>query len=264
MRRIAITLLLLLALSGCLIQEDVPDIALSVENPPEELIVSEKVDLSITLTNRGDAAALNVTLESNIPALLTFSEEEIDNIGKNSTRTVKATIEAVDILKELKEFDTVEAIIKVKYFDSQGDQRSSRTTFKFLIRKPEVIIEKVEAGILPGKITAKENEKVPLSVYVKNEENMRMENLYIIFCSEYDNVTVYRLDMEEVGNCFEYAITDVLWYNDLLAKGFTMEASLPQGARQVSFTLQIKLVWRTGEYEVILDLKELKVEVEAE
>jgi hypothetical protein len=100
-------------------------------------------------------------------------------------------------------------------------------------------------------------------VYVKNEENRKMENLYIIFCSEYENVTVYRLDMVEAGNCFEYSILDALWFNDLLAKGFTMEASLPPGAREVSFTLKIKLVWRTDGYEVVLDFKELKVEVKA-
>ena len=71
-----------------------------------------------------------------------------------------------------------------------------------------------------------------------------------------------RLDMEEVGKCFEYHILDVLWFNDLLAKGFTMEASLPPGAREVSFMLQIKLVWRTEGYDVVLDMEELRVEVE--
>lgn len=261
MRRIIVIVILLY--SGCLVQENTPRIAVSVENPPEDLIVSETFDFTISLTNEGDASALDVNLESNIPALLTFEQEKIDKIERESTEEVKATIEAVDILKETREFDSVEAVIKVKYFDSQGDQKTARTTFKFTVRKPDVKIEKVEAGILPGKITAEENEKIPISVYVKNEENRKMEGLYIVFCSEYDNVTVYRLDMEEVGNCFEYAILDVLWFNDLLAKGFTMEASLPAGARQVSFALQIKLVWRTEGYEVVLDTEELKVEVEA-
>lgn len=261
MKRIFVLFILLF--SGCLVQQDVPKIAVSVESPPEDLIVSEKFDVLISLTNEGDASALDVSLESNIPALLTFEQEKIDRIEEGSTNSVKATIEAVDILKEAKEFETISAIIKVKYFDSQGDQKSAKTTFSFTVRKPEVIIEKVEAGILPGKITAAEHEKIPISIYVKNEENRKMEGLYIVFCSEYDNVTVYRLDMEEVGNCFEYAILDVLWFNDLLAKGFTMEASLPTGARQVSFVLQIKLLWRTEGYEVILDTQELNVDVEA-
>jgi hypothetical protein len=255
--------LIILLLSGCLVQQNTPKITLSVESPPEDLIVSEKFDVVISLANEGDASALDVSLESNIPALLTFEQEKIDRIQQGAEISVKATIEAVDILKEAKEFENISAIIKVKYFDSQGDQKSARTTFTFTVRKPEVIIEKVEAGILPGKITAKEHEKIPISIYVKNEENRKMEGLYIVFCSEYDNVTVYRLDMEEVGNCFEYAILDVLWFNDLLAKGFTMEASLPAGARQVSFVLQIKLLWRTEGYEVVLDTQELKVDVEA-
>lgn len=259
MRRIMVIVVLLL--SGCLVQENVPKITVTVENPPEELIVSDIFDISIILTNEGDAPALNVKLESNIPALLTFEYETIDKIEEGFTKEVKATIEAVDILKEKREFDTVEAVIKVKYFDSEGDQKTAKTSFKFTLRKPDVNIEKVEAGLLPGKVTASENEKVPISVYVKNEEDRRMENLYIVFCSEYEHVTIYRLDMEEVGNCYEYAITDVLWFNDLLAKGFTMEASLPMGASQVSFVLQIKLVWRTEGYEVILDAKELKVEI---
>lgn len=254
-------LIIILLLSGCLVQENVPKITVTVENPPEEMIVSDTFDISLVLTNEGDAPALNVKLESNIPALLTFEFETIEEIEEGFTKKVKATIEAVDILKERKEFDTVEAIVKVKYFDAQGDQKTAKTSFKFTLRKPEVKIEKVEAGLLPGKVTASEHKKVPISVYVKNEEDRKMENLYIIFCSEYEHVTVYRLDMEEVGNCFEYGITDVLWFNDLLAKGFTMEASLPVGARQVAFVLQIKLVWRTEGYEVVLDVRELNVEV---
>ena len=263
MRKIIIPLIALSLFSGCLVQEDSPDIAILVENPPEELVVSDVHDLTITLTNNGDAAALNVKLESNISALLTFEKEEIDKIDKKSTTKVNAVIEAVDILKETKEFDTVEALIKVKYYDAEGDQKTARTSFKFTVKKPRVVIDKVEAGILPGKISMSEDDKVPISVYVKNEENRKMENLYIIFCSEYENVTVYRLDMVEAGNCFEYSILDALWFNDLLAKGFTMEASLPPGAREVSFTLKIKLVWRTNGYEVVLDLKELKVDVKA-
>lgn len=260
MRRISIIALLFLL--GCLFQEDVPAIKLSVENPPEELIVSETCDLTFTLENEGDAAALNVSLESNIPALLTFENDTVDKIEKGSTRRINATMEAADILKEKKESSKIEALIKVRYYDSKGDQRTSKTSFEFTIRKPKTKIEKVEAGLLPGKITASENEKVPISVYVRNEENRRMENLYIVFCSEYENVKIYRLDMEEVGNCFEYRITDVLWFNDLLAKGFTLEAFLPMGARQVSFVLQIKLIWRTEGYEIVLDTRELKVEIE--
>ncbi len=261
MRRIIIIGILLL--SGCLLQKNVPDITVNIENPPEELIVSDTVDLSISLINDGDASALNVTLESNVPALLTFEEEKIDEIKERSVKKVKATIEAADILRETKEFDIIDVVIKAKYFDAEGDQRTDKASFRFTLRKPRVIIDKVEAGLLPGKITASEHEKVPITVYVTNEENRKMENLYIVFCSEYENVTVYRLDIEEVGNCFEYVIADVLWFNDLIAKGFTMEASLPSGARQVSFVLQIKLVWRHEEYEVVLDMKELKVEISA-
>lgn len=259
MRRVIIIVILLL--SGCLVQEDVPEITVSVEDPPEDLIVSDTYDFSVTLTNSGDADALNVTLESNISALLTFEQDTLDKIQEGANAKVKITIEAADILKETKEFDTIDAVIKVKYFDSQGDQRTAKASFEFTLRKPKVKIEKVEAGLLPGKITAVENEKIPISVYVKNEENRKMENLYIVFCSEYGNVTVYRIDMEEVGDCFEYVILDALWFNDLLAKGFTMESSLPAGARQVSFVLQIKLLWRVNGYEIVLDMEELKVEV---
>ncbi|KYK37449.1 MAG: hypothetical protein AYK18_09940 [Theionarchaea archaeon DG-70] len=258
-----IMLIILLLFSGCLLQEDVPDIRITIEHPPEELIVSETFDLSVSLTNEGDASALDVTLESNIPALLTFEEETIDQIKEGSTKKVKATIEALDILKEERNFDSIDTVIKAKYFDKEGNQKIAKTSFKFTVRKPEVNIDKVEAGLLPGKITASEHEKVPITVYVVNEEDRKMENLYIVFCTEYEHVTIYRLDIEEVGNCFEYAIADVLWFHDLLAKGFTMEAELPVGARKVSFMLQIKLVWRHNEYEVILDTEDLRVEVGA-
>jgi hypothetical protein len=252
----------ILVLSGCVIQDDVPEITITLADTPRELIVTDTHEFVISLENKGGAAALDVTLESNIPALLTFDSKEIDKIDKGSSKDVNATLVAVDILKETREFDTIETIIKVKYFDAGGDQKITKSSFKFTLRKPEVHIDKVEAGLLPGKITAREKEKVPISVYVKNEEDRRMENLYIVFCSEYEHVTVYRLDIEEVGNCFEYAIKDVLWYNDLLAKGFTMEAGLPPGAREVSFVLQVKLIWKSEGYTVILDIVELKIQVQ--
>jgi hypothetical protein len=261
MRRVIIISILLL--SGCLFQEDTPEIAITIENPPQELIISDVFDFSVSLTNEGDASAFHVKLESNIPALLTFENEEIAEIEEGFTKKVNITIEAVDILKEERESDTIEAVIKVKYFDSEDNQKTAKSSFEFVLRKPEIRIEKVDAGLLPGKISATENEEVPISVYVQNKENRKMENLYIVFCSEYENVRVHRIDIEEVGNCFEYRIQDVLWFNDLLAKGFTMEASLPTGAREVSFTVLIKLVWRTDGYEVVLDVRELKVEVVA-
>jgi uncharacterized repeat protein (TIGR01451 family) len=253
--------LIILLLSGCVIQDDVPQIGITLIDHPQELIVTDTHEFTISLTNEGGASALDVTLESNIPALLTFDPGEIEKINTNSSIDISATLEAVDILKETREFDSIETIIKVKYFDAQGDQKITKTSFKFTLRKPEVHIDKVEAGLLPGKITARENEKIPISIYVKNEEDRRMENLFIIFCSEYEYVTVYRLDMEESGNCYHYAITDVLWYNDLLAKGFTMEAELPPGAREVSFILQVKLTWESGDYTVVLDMVELNVQV---
>lgn len=254
------TLIIITLLSGCISQKGSPKITVTAEDPPEELIVSDTVDFTLSLVNEGDASAFNVTLESNIPALLTFETDEITEIAQGFTRTVNITIKAADILKE-REFDIIDAIIKVKYFDSENNQKTARTSFKFKLRKPVVAIDNVEAGLLPGKISCKEGEKVPISVYIKNEEDRRMENLYILFCSDYEHVTVYRLDIEEVGNCFEYGIMDVLWFNDLLAKGFTLEASLPPGAQEVSFVLVIKLVWKTGEYEIVLDKKELNVEV---
>lgn len=260
MKKMVTTLIIITLLSGCISQKGSPKITVTAEDPPEELIVSDTVDFNLSLANEGDAPAFNVTLESNIPALLTFETDEITEIAQGFTRTVNITIKAADILKE-REFDIIDAIIKVKYFDSENDQKTARTSFKFKLRKPVVTIDNVEAGILPGKISCKEGEKVPISVYIKNEEDRRMENLYILFCSDYEHVTVYRLDIEEVGNCFEYGIMDVLWFNDLLAKGFTLEASLPPGAQEVSFVLVIKLVWKTGEYEIVLDKKELNVEV---
>ena len=253
---------IILLLSGCVIQDDVPEIRVTLADTPRELIVTDTHEFVISLKNEGGASALDVTLESNIPALLTFDSDKIDKIEKGSSKDVDATLVAVDILKETREFDTIEAIIKVKYFDVGGDQKIAKTSFKFTLRKPEVHIDKVEAGLLPGKITVREKEKVPISVYIKNEEDRRMENLFIVFCSEYEHVTVYRLDMEEVDGCFEYIISDILWYNDLLAKGFTMEAELPPGAREVSFILQVKLIWRSEGYEVTLDMAELKIQVE--
>ncbi len=261
MKRIIIILLLLLP--GCLLQENVPEITVTVEEPPEELIVSDTVDLTISITNEGDAPARNVILESNVTPLLTFEQEEIPEIKERSVKRVKATLEAVDILKEKREFDIIEVVIKVKYLDPEGNQKTDKTSFKFTLRKPKVTIDKVDAGLLPGKISTTEHEKVPITVYVTNEENRKMENLYIVFCSEYGHVTVHRLDIEEVGNCFEYVITDVLWFNDLIAKGFTMEAELPPGAKEVSFVLQIKLIWRHEDYEIVLDVQELRVEVKA-
>lgn len=257
-------ILMCLLFTGCLFQKDAPEIVLSVDNPPKDLIVSDTFDFSISLTNEGGAPALNVKLESNIPALLTFEQDEIDKIEKESTKQVKIILEAVDILKEKKESESIEAIIKAKYYDAQGDQRTAKTAFTFTVRKPKIMLEKVEAGLLPGKVTAKEKEKVPVSVSVKNLEDRKMENLYIAFCSEYGNLTVYRLDVEKVGTCFEYRIQDVLWYNDILVKGFTLEASLPPGAHKVAFVVQVKLLWRNEGYEVVLDVKELKVEITAE
>lgn len=257
----SVTILIVIALlSGCVSQKGSPKIAITADNPPEELIVSDTVTITLSLANEGDASAFNVALESNIPALLTFETEEITEIAQGLTRTVDITIEGADILKE-REFDIIDTIIKVKYFDSENNQKTARTSFKFKLRKPVVAIENVEAGILPGKIFCKEEEKIPISIYVKNEDNKRMENLYIVFCSDYENVSIYRLDIEKVGTCFEYQIMDVLWFNDLLAKGFTMEAFLPPGAQEVSFVLEIKLVWKTGDYEIVLDKKELNVEV---
>lgn len=254
--------ILFLSLSGCLFQKDVPEITIGIENPPEELIVSDTFELLITLANEGGAAALNVKVESNIPALLTFEVEEIQKIEKETSREVKGIIRAADILKE-KESAEIEAIVRVKYYDAKGDQRIARDSFTFILRKPVMRIEKVEAGLLPGKITIREKEKIPISVSVKNAEERKLENLYIVFCSEYANVSVYRLDIEKVGSCFEYRIQDVLWYNDVLTKGFTMEASLPTGARQVSFVVVITLVWRPEGYEIVLDTEELRVDVEA-
>lgn len=260
MKKIVTILIVITLLSGCISQKGSPKIAITAEDPPEELIVSDTVTFTLSLANEGDASAFNVTLESNIPALLTFETDEITEIAQGFTRTVDITIEGADILKE-REFDIIDAILKVKYFDSENNQKTARTSFKVKLRKPVVVIDNVEAGILPGKIFCKENEKVPISVYIKNEDNKKMENLYIVFCSDYEHVSIYRLDIDTVGNCFAYQIMDVLWFNDLLAKGFTMEASLPPGAQEVSFVLTIKLVWKTGDYEIVLDNKELNVEV---
>jgi len=254
-------IIVIILLSGCIIQDDVPEITITLSDHPEEIIVTDTHEFIISLKNEGGAPALNISLESNIPALLSFDQKEIEKIDVNSSMDITATLKAADILKETREFDSIKTIIKAKYFDSQGDQKIAKTSFTFTLRKPEVHIDKVEAGLLPGKISAREKEKVPISIYVKNEEDRRMENMYIVFCSEYQHITVYRLDMEESGNCFEYAISDVLWYNDLLAKGFTMEAELPPGAREVSFVLQVKLIWKSGEYSVVLDMVELKVQI---
>ncbi len=260
MRHFAIMIVLLL--SGCLFQKNVPEITVNVDDPPEELIVSDRYEFSLTLTNEGDAPALNIKIESNIPALLSFETEEMAKIDEGFTRKVKAFIEAKDVLKE-KESDSIEALIKVKYFDSEENQKTAKTSFTFTVRKPRLKIEKVEAGLLPGKVSAKENEEVPLTVYVKNEEERRMQDLFILFCSDYEYVTVYRVDITRVKNCFEYPIQDILWLNDILAKGFTLEGSLPTGARKVSFVLHVKLVWRTNGYDVVLDTKELRIDISA-
>ncbi|MBU6997728.1 MAG: hypothetical protein HXS41_01945 [Theionarchaea archaeon] len=264
MRWLGVILIVAVIFSGCVFQGDSPEIALSMESPPDELIVSEVYELSIELTNEGTATAFQVSLESNIPAMLTFEENEIAELKEGVTKKIKATLEAVDILKETRDYDQVEAVIKVKYFDADDNQKTTKTSFEFVLRKPVVNIDKLEAGLLPGKISAKEHEKVPISVYVKNEESRKMENLHILFCTDYEHVEIYRVDIEEVGSCFEYAITDVLWLNDLLAKGFTLEASLPQGANEVTFVLVIKLVWRTDGYDIVLDQKEIKVEIKAD
>ncbi|MBU7013337.1 MAG: hypothetical protein HXS52_09210 [Theionarchaea archaeon] len=264
MKWLGVTLIIAVLLSGCVFQGDSPEIAVSVESPPEELIVSDVYELSITVTNEGSATAFQVKLESNIPAMLTFEQQELSEIKKGMAKEIKATLEAVDILKETRTYDEVEAVIKVKYFDADENQKTAKTSFQFVLRKPVVNIDKIEAGLLPGKISAKEHEKVPISVYIKNEESRKMENLYILFCTDYEHVEVYRVDIEPVGNCFEYAITDVLWLNDLLAKGFTLDAALPQGANEVTFVLVIKLVWRTDGYEIVLDREEIRVEIKAE
>ncbi|MGC1119941.1 MAG: hypothetical protein WBA22_02505 [Candidatus Methanofastidiosia archaeon] len=263
MRRLGVALIVAVLLSGCVFQGDSPEITVSTESPPEELIVSETYELSLDVTNEGSATAFRVKLESNIPAMLTFEQNEIPEIKKGMTKKVKATLEAVDILKERRDYDEVEAVIKVKYFDQDDNQKTAKTSFKFVLRKPVVNIDKIEAGLLPGKISAKEHEKVPISVYIKNEESRKMENLYILLCTDYEHIEVYRVDIEKVGSCFEYAITDILWLNDLLAKGFTLDASLPQGANEVTFVLVIKLVWKTNGYEIVLDQKEIKVEIKA-
>jgi hypothetical protein len=263
MRRLGAALIVIVLLSGCVFQGDSPEITISTENPPDELIVSETYELTIDVTNEGSATAFRVKLESNIPAMLTFEQNEVPEIKKGITKKVKATLEAVDILKEKRDYDEVEAIIKVKYFDQDDNQKTAKTSFKFVLRKPVVKIDKIEAGLLPGKISAKEHEKVPISVYVKNEESRKMENLHILFCTDYEHVDVYRVDIEKVGSCFEYTITDILWLHDLLAKGFTLDASLPQGANEVTFVLVIKLVWKTDGYEIVLDQKEIKVEIKA-
>lgn len=260
MKSAVITLVVCLLLSGCILQKDTPKIEITVEDPPKELIVSDSVDITIVLSNEGSAPAHDIALESNIPAVLTFESDEITQITDGYTKNIKATLKGANILKDRKS-DIIETVITARYFDEEENQKITRTMFRFTLRKPEVKIDEIEAGILPGKITAKEHEKVPITVYVKNEENRKMENLYIVFCSEYDNISVYRIDIIEVENCFEYSIRDVLWLNDLLAKGFTMEASLPPGANKVSFVLSIKLVWRTEEYEIILDSQDIKVEI---
>jgi hypothetical protein len=260
MRSVAVVIVVCLLLSGCIYQKNTPEIKITVEDIPEEIIVSDTVDITIVLTNEGGAPAYDIALESNIPAVLTFESDHIAQLTEGFTKNVKTTLKGADILKD-RESDIIQTVITVTYFDAEENQKIARTMFRFTLRKPKVKIDEIEAGILPGKITAKENEKVPITVYVKNEENRKMENLYIVFCSEYEHVTVYRIDIEEVDNCFEYNIRDVLWLNDLLAKGFTMEASLPSGANKVTFVLSIKLVWRTEEYEIILDSHDIKIEV---
>ncbi|MGD2249146.1 MAG: hypothetical protein PVF58_12135 [Candidatus Methanofastidiosia archaeon] len=260
MRSAAVVVVVCLLLSGCISQKNIPKIEITVKDPPEEIIVSDTVDITIVLTNEGDAPAYDVALESNIPAVLTFESDHIAQLTDGFTKNVKTTLKGANILKD-RESDIIQTVITVKYYDEEENQKIARTMFRFTLRNPDVKIDEIEAGILPGKITAKEHEKVPITVYVKNEENRKMEDLFIVFCSEYEHVTVYRIDIEEADNCFEYSIRDVLWLNDLLAKGFTMEASLPPGADKVTFVLSIKLVWRTEGYEIILDSHNIKVEV---
>ena len=68
MKKIVTTLIVFTLLSGCMSQKGSPDIAITAEEPPEELIVSDTVDFTLSLANEGDASAFNVTLESNVPA----------------------------------------------------------------------------------------------------------------------------------------------------------------------------------------------------
>ena len=246
-------MLFILTFALCL--QSKPELEFVVKENPEYVLISQSSDFVVEIQNKGSGEALGVeiTAEENF---VSVSAPKIASLGESGSIPVNVSVSA----SQLAEGDNA-FTLKAVWHDSGGETSTVTKKIKFSVRKPSVVIEKVESGLLPGKIRITTNEKKVISVTIKNREEARLSNFSLVFFSKYPHFTISREGMAEVpsdGRKYSFTLEEYFSQGDVASKSFTLSVALPQGTNSASFTLQVMLYWNnylidTAELEVVVN-----------
>ncbi|MFQ6088717.1 MAG: hypothetical protein ACE5K0_07440 [Candidatus Methanofastidiosia archaeon] len=249
-------LLVLLLLSGCLMQS-----SLKFESEEEVFVIIGKTTIFFArIENLSEESFKNLTLSSNLEDLVSFERDEIVVLKPKASLKVKIFFKADLNFEESSKRMDLKLILN--YQNEEGENMDPlERVVKINVRKPKVLITKVETGLLPSKFSLIERQKKSFWITLENKEEMRLENLYLIFSSEFSDFEIVREGISEREEGFYYFIEDPLNFMDEIRKSFELRASLPHGVEKFTFILKIKLVWIPEDEEIVLDFKEIEVEV---
>jgi len=250
MRLWCILFVLLCAL--CIGQE--PKLNFVVKEKPDHLLVTQSGEFLIELKNVGSGTALGVEVGAE-EQFVSLSAPKIASLGEGGSVSLKAVVSASQLAEGENAFT-----LKASWRKGTGERVSVTEKVKFDVIKPEVRIEKVESGLLPGKIRIQKGEKKTISVTVKNNEKVRLGDFSMVFFSKYPHFTISREGVTEVkddGRKFVYAVEEYFSPQDTASKSFEFSCALPEGATSASFSLEVMLYWNG----YLLDTVEIEVAV---
>lgn len=245
-------ILLILSCTLCIGQE--PKLDFVVKEKPDHLLVTQSGEFIIELKNVGSGTALGVEVSAE-EQFVSLSSPKIASLGEGGSVSITVVISALQLAEGENAFT-----LKASWRKSTGERASITEKVKFNVIKPEVAIEKVESGLLPGKIRIQKDEKKTISVTVKNSEKVRLGGFSVVFFSKYPHFTISREGVSEVkddGRKFAYTIEEYFSPQDIASKSFEFSCTLPEGATSASFTLEVMLYWNG----YLLDTTEIEIAV---
>lgn len=244
--------LFILLCTLCIGQE--PKLDFVVKEKPEHLLLTQSGEFVIELRNVGSGTALGVEVASE-EKFVSLIAPKIASLGEGGSVSLKAVVSASQLAEGENAFT-----LKASWRKGTGEKASVTEKVKFDVVKPEVRIEKVESGLLPGKIRIQKGEKKTISVTVKNSENVRLSGFTIVFASKYPHFAIFREGVTEIkdeGRKFVYDVEEPFSPQDIASKSFEFSCTLPEGATSASFTLEVMLYWNG----YLLDTVEIEIAV---